>query len=99
MMKEEDPTKYEAHFAKYIAEGIEADGVEQMYTDAIEKIKEDPDGEETEKKEVTHERKGNKVTASDGTDHVRTMKLTLKQRRAKVAAKIAAAQAKMLAGD
>merc|ERR1712187_513387 len=29
MMKEEDPTKYEAHFAKSIAEGIEPDKVEE----------------------------------------------------------------------
>jgi len=97
MMKEEDPTKYEAHFAKYIAEDKEGDNVEEMYTEAMEKIKEDPFGEAKEKKEVTHERKGNKINMSDGTEHVRTMKLTLKQRRAKVAAKIAAAQAKMLA--
>merc|ERR1712050_414730 len=50
MMKEEDPTKYEAHFSKYIKEG--------------------PDGEETEKKDVTHPRDGMKITSSDGTEHV-----------------------------
>merc|ERR1712187_203856 len=99
MMKEEDPTKYEAHFSKYIKEGIEPDKLEDMYTEAIEKIKEDPDGEESEKKDITHERDGAKITSSDGTEHVRTIKLTLKQRRDKVAAKIQAAQAKMLAGD
>merc|ERR1719401_3136184 len=97
MMKEEDPTKYEAHFAKYIAEGIEPDKVEDMYTEAHEKIREDPVGEASEKKEVTHERKGNHVKSSDGTEHTRTVKLSLKQRRAKVQAKIAAAQSKMLA--
>merc|ERR1712187_201741 len=87
MMKEEDPTKYEAHFSKYIKEGIEPDKLEDMYT------------EESEKKDITHERDGEKITSSDGTEHVRTIKLTLKQRRDKVAAKIQAAQAKMLAGD
>merc|ERR1711972_524301 len=40
MMKEEDPTKYEAHFAKYIKEDIDDEKVEEMYTEAIEKIKE-----------------------------------------------------------
>merc|ERR1719160_865853 len=99
MMKEEDPTKYEAHFSKYIKEGIEPDKLEDMYTEAIEKIKEDPDGEETEKKDVTHERNGNTINSSDGSEHIRTIKLTLKQRRDKVAAKIQAAQEKMLAGD
>jgi len=99
MMQEEDPTKYEAHFAKYIAEGIDADKMEDMYTEAHEKIREDPTGEGAEKKDITHERKGNKVTSSDGTEHVRAVKLSLKQRRAKVQAKIAAAQAKMLAAE
>merc|ERR1711933_473288 len=99
MMKEEDPTKYEAHFSKYIKEGIEPDKLEDMYTEAIEKIKEDPDGEETEKKDITHERNGKTINSSDGSEHIRTTKLTLKQRRDKVAAKIQAAQEKMLAGD
>merc|ERR1719311_430012 len=97
MLAEEDPTKYEAHFAKYIEADIDADKLEDMYSEAHEKIKEDPDPEEKEKKGISHEHKGNKVTSSDGTEHVRTVKLSLKQRKAKVAAKIAAAQAKMLA--
>merc|ERR1711862_57646 len=65
----------------------------------IEKIKEDPDGEETEKKDVTHTRNGATINSSDGTEHIRTIKLTLKERRDKVAAKIQKAQEKMLAGD
>merc|ERR1712151_1157209 len=99
MLQEEDPTKYEAHFSKYIKEGIDADKMEDMYTDAHAKIRENPDGEHPEKKGLTFTRKGNTAACSDGTEHVRTMKLSLKQRKAKVAAKIAAAQAKMLAGD
>jgi len=99
MMQEEDPTKYEAHFAKFIAEGVDADGMEDMYTEAFDKIKSDPTGEQAEKKEISYERKGNKMVSSDGTEHTRSTKLSLKQRRAKVAAKIAAAQAAMLAED
>mmetsp|Transcript_8565 Transcript_8565/g.18751 ORF Transcript_8565/g.18751 Transcript_8565/m.18751 type:complete len:314 (+) Transcript_8565:91-1032(+) len=99
MMAEEDPTKYEAHFAKFIAADIDADKMEDMYTEAHEKIREDPTGEKSESKGVTYERKGNKAVGSDGTEHVRTIKLSLKQRRQKVAAKIAAAQAKMLADE
>jgi len=99
MLQEEDPTKYEAHFAKYIEGDIDAEKMEDMYSEAHSKIKEDPDPEEKESKSITHEHKGNKVTSSDGTEHVRTIKLTLKQRRAKVQAKIAAAQAKMLAAE
>jgi len=96
MLKEEDPTKYEAHFSKFIANDIDPEKVEDMYSEAHEKIREDPAYEPKEKKGVTHEHKGNKVTSSDGTEHVRTVKLSLKQRRAKVQAKIAAAQAKMM---
>jgi large subunit ribosomal protein L5e len=96
MLQEEDPTKYEAHFAKFISEGKEADGLEDMYTDAFQKIREDPEKKASDKKDITYTRKGNKVNASDGTEHVRSVKLSLKQRRQKVAAKIAAAQAKMM---
>merc|ERR1712084_137659 len=49
MLQEEDPTKYEAHFAKFIAEGIEPDGVEEMYTNGHAKIRENPDGEKASK--------------------------------------------------
>jgi len=96
MLAEEDPTKYEAHFAKFIAAGVEADGLEEMYSGAHEKIREDPSFEPTEKKDITIEKKGNHVKPSDGKEYVRSVKLTLRQRRAKVQAKIAAAQAKMM---
>ncbi|CAE8592101.1 unnamed protein product [Polarella glacialis] len=99
MLQEEDPTKYEAHFSKFIAAGIDAEKMEEMYTEAHEKIRENPDNEAAEKKDITQTRKGNAVTGSDGTEHIRSMKLTLKQRRVKVAAKIAAAQAKMMADE
>jgi large subunit ribosomal protein L5e len=96
MLAEEDPTKYEAHFAKFIEGGMEADGLEDLYGEAHSKIKEDPEFQPKEKKGITHEHKGNKVLASDGTECIRSVKLTLKQRKEKVAAKIAAAQAKMM---
>jgi len=99
MLQEEDPTKYEAHFSKFIANGITAEKMEEMYTEAHEKIREDPDCEAAEKKDISYTRKGNTVTGSDGTEYVRKVKLTLKQRRLKVAAKIAAAQAKMMSED
>merc|ERR1719188_2159796 len=50
MLAEEDPTKYEAHFAKYIADSKDADSPEDMYTDAFSRIREDPDVEPAEKK-------------------------------------------------
>merc|ERR1712087_141575 len=98
MLQEEDPTKYEAHFAKFLANDIDADKMEDMYTEAHGKIKENPDYEPTTKKATTWERSGNTVTPSDGTAVNRSVKLSLKQRREKVRVKIAAAQAKVLAG-
>jgi len=99
MLQEEDPTKYEAHFSKFIEAGTEPDSLEDMYSEAHTKIREDPEHELKEKTGITHERKGNKVLASDGTESVRSVKLSLKQRRQKVAEKIAAAQAKMMADE
>jgi len=97
MLQEEDPTKYEAHFAKYIEHGFEPDAIEDKYTAAIKKIKEDPEFKPAQSKGLTHERKGNAIKTSDGKEHIRCVKLSLKQRKAKVAAKIAAAQNKAAA--
>lgn len=105
MMQEEDPTKYEAHFAKYIENDIDADGIEDMYTEAHEKIREDPTGEPAEKKDVTFTRKIESdpaecvMAASDGTEHVRSIKLTLAQRREKVQEKIRAHVEAAMAGS
>jgi len=99
MLQEEDPTKYEAHFSKFIENSIDPEKVEDMYTAAHSKIRENPDFKPAGKKGITWKRKGNKVTSSDGKDVVRSTKLSLKQRREKVAQKIAAAQAKMMADD
>merc|ERR1711865_810015 len=97
MLQEEDPTKYEAHFAKFVENGIDAEKMEDMYTDAHAKIREDPDHKPAANKGIKWTRKGNKVTSSDKKEVVRSTKLSLKQRREKVRQKIAAAQAKMMA--
>jgi len=99
MLAEEDPTKYEAHFSKFVENDKDADSLEDMYTEAHSKIRENPDAEPAEKKGTTWTRKGNTVTSSDGGDVTRSVKLSLKQRREKVRQKIAAAQAKMMEDD
>jgi len=99
MLAEEDPTKYEAHFSKFVEADKDADSLEDMYTEAHTKIRENPDYEPAEKKGITWTRKGNQVTNSDGGEVVRSVKLSLKQRREKVRQKIAAAQAKMMEDD
>jgi large subunit ribosomal protein L5e len=98
-MQEEDPTKYEAHFSKFIENSIDADSIEDMYSEAHTKIREDPTFTPGDKKGITYTRDGNTVEGSDGTDHVRSRKIGLQARRSKVAKKIAAAQEKMLEDD
>merc|ERR1719265_1314133 len=66
MMQEEDPTKYEAHFAKFSSNGIDADKLEEMYTEGHSKIRADPDFKPKDNKGIKWERKGNTVTSSDG---------------------------------
>mmetsp|Transcript_5995 Transcript_5995/g.8100 ORF Transcript_5995/g.8100 Transcript_5995/m.8100 type:complete len:274 (+) Transcript_5995:108-929(+) len=56
MLAEEDPTKYEAHFAKWISGSVTADNMEDVYTEAMDKIREDPDREEKEAKSITNTR-------------------------------------------
>merc|ERR1740139_1120541 len=93
MLAEEDPTKY-------IGADMDAEKLEDMYSEAHDKIREDPEHEAAEKKGVTHTRgEGGQITTSDGTEHVRSAKIGLEARRAKVAAKIAAAQAKLMEED
>jgi len=99
MLEEEDSTKFEAHFSKYIENSITADGLEDMYKTAHDKIRADPSAEPKAKKDITHTRKGNQIHDSTGKDHKRSIKLTLKERRKKVEIKIAAAQKKMLEED
>merc|ERR1711865_116129 len=96
---EEDPTKYEAHFAKFTSNGIDAEKLEDMYTTAHSKIRADPDFKAKDNKGIKWERKGNKVTSSDGKEVNRSVKLSMKQRKEKVKRKIAAAQAKMMEDD
>merc|ERR1712107_250275 len=81
MLQEEDPTRYEAQFAKFIENDMEADGLEDLYKEAVVKIREDPDFEKAAKKEVTCTRDGDKITDTEGGNYVRSLRLTLEQRR------------------
>merc|ERR1719265_2271354 len=97
MLEEEDPTKYEAHFSKFIKAGVGGDGIEKMYSDSHAKIKADPSFTPKDGKTVENKRVGNHIVPSDGKKYQRNVKLTLKQRKEKVRQKIANAQKKMLA--
>merc|ERR1719389_1344740 len=96
MLEEEDPTKYEAHFSKFIAAGVGGGDVADMYAAGHAKIKEDPSYTPKEAKAVENKRVGNSILA-DGKKYPRNVKLTLKQRKEKVRQKIITAQKKALA--
>lgn len=49
-MKEEEPEKYEAHFSRYIKAGVEADGLEDLYTKVHAAIRADPEAKKKERK-------------------------------------------------
>lgn len=100
MLAEEDPTKYEAHFAKFIADGKDADGIEEMYADAHKKIRADPNPKPVKKKNLKAERVDtDTIKMSDNTKHARSTKITLEVRKEKVLARIQKAQEKMMADE
>jgi len=70
-LDEEDNAKYQEHFAAYIANGMEADGLEELYESVHEKIREDPSA--SEKKDFTPDK-----------SFKRKAKLTLDERKARV---------------
>ena len=73
-IKQEDPEAYDRQFSRYKKEGINADDLEEIYKKAHDAIRADPSFTKKERKTV--ERKC-----------VRQARLTLEQRKARVAAK------------
>jgi len=85
-LEEDDEEMYNKHFAKYVENGIDADGIEELLEKVHEAIRENP---ERVKKEP--------FTAIDKSFR-KTQKLSLAERKARSSAKKAALKAK-LAGD
>lgn len=81
-LEEEDNQKYQEQFAAYIAAGIEADGLEELYEKVHEKIREDPSP--ADKKDYTHDN-----------SFQRKPKLTHAERKARVQAKKDAKKAEL----
>merc|ERR1719478_1957438 len=77
LLEEEDPERYQAQFAKYIEKEVEGDGLEDLYKEAHEKIREDPSADKTEKKDSYEPRNPQS-------------KRTYEERKAAIAAKKAA---------
>jgi len=78
-LMDEDNAKYQQLFSKYIEEGVEPDGLEDLYTSVHEAIREDPSpAEKTE------------FAVDDRTTYKKAKKLTYEERKARVEAKKAA---------
>lgn len=55
-LEEEDPDKFKVQFSRYIAEGIKAEDIEDMYTSAHEAIRADPSFTKKEKTTTEHKK-------------------------------------------
>lgn len=86
-LMEEDDEKYKSQFARYIAEGIEADAIEDMYKAAHEKIREEPEFVKKEPKVYDNPKQFNQS------------KITLEQRKQNVREKLAKLMAEAADGD
>jgi len=84
LLQEEDPERYQAQFSKLIEDELEGDALEDLYTEAFEKIREDPELVKTEKQDKYEPR---------NPQH----KKNLAERKATVAQKKAAMRAALLA--
>jgi len=83
-LADDDEERYKSLFSGYIEDGIEADGLEEMYSDAHSAIREDPfkkDDEAGEKKSKDHWKAESKK--------YRTPKLTFEQKKEAVKKRIA----------
>ena len=77
-MMEEDPEKYQVHFAEYLKNGIEPEDLEDLYTSVHEAIRADPSAQKKERKAASGEQKKWKPA-----------KLTYEQRKANLKVKLA----------
>lgn len=83
---DDDEEKYKTLFKNYLADDIDAEGIEDIYMEAHEAIRADPSFKPTEKKFT-------KEQYAAESKKYRDVKLTKEERRAKVAKKIAEFQA------
>jgi large subunit ribosomal protein L5e len=84
-LEEDDDDKYKKQFSKFIAAGVDADDLEEMYQDAHNAIREDPTHVPTDKK---------KPAAGEKVKNNHKTRLTYKQKKNKIQQKVKAFQAK-----
>jgi len=106
-LQEEEPEEYEAKFSKFIAAGIEPDGMEELYLSVHKAIRASPEHVPTEKKKPTgdaltiEKREGGiRFTDADGNKKfIKRAKNSLAQRKDRVAQKKAAVIASLADDD
>lgn len=79
MLIEDDEERYRSQFAGYIADEIEADGIEEIYTEAHKQIRENPDRKKKDR---------DLSQIIESTKKYRTLKLNNEERKQRVAEKI-----------
>ncbi len=87
-LQEDDEEMYKKHFAKYVEQGIEPDSLEELYQAAHDKIREDP----SVKPAATFTEEQKKAFKK-----YKSQPMNAKQRKNRVAQKIAAFERKMAA--
>eukprot|EP00922_Rhytidocystis_sp_ex-Travisia-forbesii_P060861 GHVS01090280.1.p1 GENE.GHVS01090280.1~~GHVS01090280.1.p1 ORF type:complete len:315 (-),score=49.59 GHVS01090280.1:155-1099(-) len=97
-MLDSNPEKYEVHFSKFTKAGVKADDLEEIYKKAHAGIRSKPEKPVKAKKadNVVNIREGNVVKTARG-QYTRMRKLTLEQRKERVARKMIIAGKRMAA--
>jgi len=90
-LSQSNPDRYKKHFSRYIKAGISPDKVETMYKNAHKKIRENPEKKENPKKKAAAEPtdKDAKAPAAKKPKRYNRKKMTINQRKARVAQKLA----------
>jgi len=83
-LEEEDDERYRKQFAKYLADEVSAEDLEEVYAEAHKQIRESP---EAKKKDYSSEQLGKFKSASQEKRH---KKLTYDERKKRVEEKISA---------
>ena len=89
-LADDDEERYKSQFQGYIDDDIEADGLEEMYSEAHKAIREDP----WKKDEEAGEKKSKEEWKKESKKH-RTPKMTKEEKMERVKAKIEAVKAEM----
>ena len=96
-LQTEDPEAYERQFSQFVKASLNGDKIEKMYKAAHTAIRASPEFKKKTVRDVKRVIAGHTIKTAAGNKYVRQVKLTNKQRKARVIEKIRNAQAKLAA--